>query len=63
MLSEPMAKKLEGVHMGFLRQVTRLKAKRLKDGSWQKLASDRVLQGTGTQPLQTYIDRRQAIVA
>ena len=63
MLSAPMAKKLEGVHMGFLRQVTRLKAKRLKDGSWQKVASDRVLQGAGTQPLQTYIGRRQATVA
>ena len=37
-LSAPMAKKLEGVHVGFLRQVTRKKVKRLKDGSWQKAA-------------------------
>ena len=62
-LSASMAKKLEGVHVGLLRQVTRLKVKRLKDGPWQKLASDRVLQGEGTQPLQTYIGRRQATVA
>ena len=58
-LSAPMAKKLEGVHVGFLRKVTRMKAKRLKDGSWRKVASDKVLQGAGTQLLQTYIDRSQ----
>ena len=57
-LSAPMAKKLEGVHVGFLRQVTRL-----KDGSWQKVALDKVLREGGTQPLQTYIGRRQATVA
>ena len=35
-----MAKKLEGVHVGFLRQVTGMKAKRQKDGSWRKVTSD-----------------------
>ena len=57
-----MTEKLEGAHVGFLRQVKRMKAKRQKE-SWRKVASVRVLQGAGTQPLQTYIDRRQATVA
>ena len=43
MLSAPMAKKPEGVHVGFLMQVTGLKTNRLKDGSWIKAALDRVL--------------------
>ena len=58
----PMAKRLYEVRMGFLRQVTKLKAKKLKDGSWLKLTADRVLQRLVTQPLQTYLDRRQATV-
>ena len=33
--------------MGFLRQVTKLKSKRLKDSSWRKVAAYRVLQGAG----------------
>ena len=37
-----------------------LKAKRLKDGSWQKGTAEKVLQVAGTQLLQTYLDRRQA---
>ena len=49
--------------MGFLRQVLRLKAKSLTDGSWHKAALDIVLQGAGTQPILTYIGRRQATVA
>ena len=32
--------------------------KRLKDGSWQKVVTDRVLQGAGKQPLHTYMNRR-----
>ena len=46
-----MVKKLEGVHVGLLRKVTRMKAKRLKDSSWWEVASEKVLQGVGTQPL------------
>ena len=49
--------------MGFLRKVNKTKAKRPKDGSCWKLASERVLQGEGTQLLQTYIDRRKGTVA
>ena len=55
--------RLEGVPLGFLRQVKKLKAKRLRDSSRRKVAVDIVLQGVGTQPLQTYLDRRQATVA
>ena len=62
-LSPPMAQSLEGVHVGLLRQVKNLKAKSMEEGLWQKVAADRVLQGAGTQPLQTYLERRQAKVA
>ena len=62
-LLAPMAQRLEIVHVGFLRQVTKLKAKRLRDGFWRMVAADKVLQGAVTQPLQTYLDRRQATVA
>ena len=58
-LLAPMAHRLEGVHVGFLRQVTKLKAKILKGVSWRKVAADRVLQGSGTQPLQIYLERSQ----
>ena len=40
----------------------KLKANILKDGSWRKVAADRVLQGAGTQPLHTHLYRRQATV-
>ena len=62
-LLAPMTQWLYGVHVGFLRQVTELKANRLKGGLCQKVAIDKVLQGAGTQPLKTYLDRMQAKVA
>ena len=46
-MSAAMAKKLEGVYVGLLCQMTRMKAKRYKDGYWRKVESDRVLQGSG----------------
>ena len=49
--------------MGFLKQVTKLKAKILREGLWQKVGVDKVLQRAGTQRLQTYLDRRHAAVA
>ena len=58
-----MAQRLGVVHVGFLQKVTKLKAKILRDGSWQKVAEENVLQEAGTQPLQTYLDRRKATVA
>ena len=33
-LLETMTQKLEGVHVGLLSQVTRKKARRLRDGPW-----------------------------
>ena len=62
-LLAPMSQRLEGVHVVFLRQVAKLNAKRLKDGLWHKVAAEKVLHGAGTQPLQTYLDRRQVTVA
>ena len=62
-LSEPMLQRLDGVHVGLLRQVIKLKAKILRDGSWRKATANKVLQRAGTQPIRTYLDRRQATVA
>ena len=62
-LSSPMAQRLEVFHVGFLRQVTELKSKRLRDGSWHKVVIEKVIQGAGRQQLQTYLDRRQEKVA
>ena len=42
--------------------MTKIKKKIMKDGSWRKVASDKILQGAGTQLIQTYIDKRQASV-
>ena len=62
-LPVPMARRLEVVHVGFPRQVNKLKAKSLKYDTWRNVSVDRMLQGAGTQPLHTYLDRRQATVA
>ena len=39
------------------------KAKRLRYGSWRRVMENIVLQGAGTKPIQTYVDRRQATVS
>ena len=57
-----MLNKIEGVHMGFIRQVMGMKAQRLGDENWKKEGTDRVLQAAGTKPLQEYIDKRKATV-
>ena len=62
-LSAAIAKKLVGVHVRFLQHVTMMKAKIQKGGSWRNMVSEILLQVSGTQPLQTYIERRQATVA
>ena len=59
----PMAYRLEGAHVGFLWCVTKLKENKLKYGLWRKAATNKVIQGAETQPLQTYLDRMQATVA
>ena len=62
-ISKPMAQRLEGAHVGFLRQVTREKANNLRDGSWRQDTAKKVLQGAGTHPLWTYVYRIQATLA
>ena len=62
-LTEAMSQKLEGVHVVLLRQVTWNKTQRPRKNYWRKLAVESVLQAAGTQPLKTYIDKRQATLA
>ena len=47
-LSEAMSRKLEGVHVGFLRQITGKGAVRGKDGTWRQVAAEKVLDKAGT---------------
>ena len=47
-LSEAMSRKLEGVHVGFLRQITGKREVRGKDGTWRKVAAEKVLDKAGT---------------
>ena len=42
-----MAKKLEGVHVGFLWLLTGMKSKMPKGDTWQKAEPDSLLQGGG----------------
>ena len=63
MLSATMEQRIEVVHVGFLRNMKRLKEKRTRESLWCKVAAKKVLQGSGTQPIQTYLDMRQTKVA
>ena len=54
-----MYRKLEGVHVGFLRRITRQRAVQNKDGTKRQVAADTVLDKAGNQPLGTYIERSQ----
>ena len=58
-----MSKKLEGVHVGLLMQVTGKMSKRERDGTWRNEAAGSVLKESGKQTLETYIANRQATVA
>ena len=49
--------------MGFMRQVTGKKARRLGDDNWRKEGPESVLQASGTEPLRDYINKRQVMVA
>ena len=42
-LTEKMSQRLEGLHVIFLRQVTRKQAKRRRDGSWRQVPTEEVL--------------------
>ena len=59
-LLAPMAQRLEVVHMGFMRQETKSKAKLLSYRSWQ--SDKKISQGVETQLLQTYLDKRKLTV-
>ena len=61
-VSAQTEQKLEGVHVGFLIQVSNSKANRLREGLWRKVETKTVLQGARTQPLQTYLGMRQETV-
>ena len=54
---------LEGVYVGFLRQVTVKMAKQKRDGTWRSAAANSVLKEAGTQTPGTYIDEQQATVS
>ena len=42
-MSETMSRKLEGVHVGFLRWITRQRAVQQKDGTWRQVEAETVL--------------------
>ena len=57
-----MYRKLEGVHMGFLRRISRQRAVQQKDRTHMQVAAETVLEKLVTHTLGTYIDRSQATV-
>ena len=62
-LSAAISRKLEGVHVGFLIQVTGQTAKRQRYGTCRSVVAASVLKGEVTQALRTYIEKRQEKVA
>ena len=56
-------KNIEGVHVGFLWQVTGMKDQKLGGKTWRNEGADGVLQAAGTKPIWGYINKRQATVA
>ena len=58
-----MSWKLEGVHVGFIRQITGRKAKRQRDRIWRSEAAEKVLKEAVTQSLRLYIEKWQANLA
>ena len=62
MLTE-MSRKLEGMHVGFLRQVTGQMARRQREGTWRSVVEVEVIKESGTHTLWLYIDKWQATVA
>ena len=56
-LSEAMSEKLEGLHMGFIIQVTVKVVKRQRKGTCRNAVAARLLKEAGTQTLGEYIDK------
>ena len=53
-------RKVEGIHIGFLRKITGKRERRLRDGKWETPRVEGVREAAGMQVLRTYIDRRKA---
>ena len=62
-LMAAMIQNIEGVNVGFLRQMTGMKAQRLGYEAWKNEGVDRVIQLAGTKPIREYINKSQATVA
>ena len=60
---EVMSRKLDEVHVVFLRQMAGKKAKRQRSRTWKSEAVVKVLKEAGTQTIGMYIDKRQATVS
>ena len=58
-----ISKNLEGVHMGFLRQVTGNASKWQSYGTWESATAASVLKEGGIHTHRTYIYKLQATVA
>ena len=61
-LMAPMAHKLEGVHVGFLRQVAGQKTRWLGEDYWRRVVAEIMLRAAGGKPHNTYIEKSQATV-
>ena len=61
-MTAAMPHKLEGVHLGFLRKVTGMKARRLWDEIWKKEGAYRAIQAVGTKPIWEYIIKNHLTV-
>ena len=59
---EEMERKVEGTHMGFLRQITGKRARSISDRTWEKPGLEVVQEAAVTQSDMTYIGIRHATV-
>ena len=62
-MSESMSHKLEGVHVGFPRQIMGQNSEQQRDRTWQSVASEKVIKEAVTQSLGSYIYKQQTTVA
>ena len=60
---ETLSQRIEGAHVGFLRQVTCKQEMRRSDGYWRQVLAEEVLQEAEIQTLRTYVARRPETVA
>ena len=62
-LSDSMAKRVDGTHTDFLRLITGKRARQLGDDTWETSGAEGVIEAEGTQLARIYIERRQATVS